>query len=88
VIEKILRKNKKLHRVGRASVGHLTQMRCPIKKVSGSSQPDLQNPHNPGSAIEILAEGQECPFCRFAKLKKDGNEIVCPICGYGHKPCT
>jgi hypothetical protein len=43
---------------------------------------------NPESAVEILIEGEECPFCRFAKLKRDGNEIVCPICGYGHKPCT
>jgi uncharacterized Zn finger protein (UPF0148 family) len=40
------------------------------------------------SAIEILVEGQECPFCNFAKLKRDGDEIVCPICGYGRKPCT
>lgn len=39
-------------------------------------------------AIEILVEEQECPFCHFAKLKKDGNQIVCPICGYGHKVCT
>lgn len=39
-------------------------------------------------AIEILVEGQECPFCHFAELKREGNEIVCPICGYGHKACT
>ncbi len=38
--------------------------------------------------IEILTEGQECPFCHFAKLKKEYDEIICPICGYGHKPVT
>ena len=40
------------------------------------------------NTIEILVEGQECPFCHFAKLEREGDEIVCPICGYGHKPCT
>ncbi len=56
---------------------------CPVRKaeLEISSQ-------NPGSAVEILSEGQDCPFCHFGKLKRDGDEIVCPICGYGHKPCT
>jgi ribosomal protein L37AE/L43A len=38
--------------------------------------------------IEILIEGQECPFCHFARLKREGDEIVCPVCGYGHRACT
>jgi hypothetical protein len=38
--------------------------------------------------IELLREGQECPFCRFAKLKRDGDEITCPVCGYGRRACT
>lgn len=38
--------------------------------------------------IEILIEGQECPFCHFARLKREDDEVVCPICGYGHKACT
>jgi uncharacterized Zn finger protein (UPF0148 family) len=38
--------------------------------------------------IEYLKEGQECPNCHFAKLKKEGNEIFCPICSYGKKGCT
>ncbi len=41
-----------------------------------------------GSTLEILRQGQECPFCHFAELKRDGEEIVCPICGYGRRPCT
>jgi uncharacterized Zn finger protein (UPF0148 family) len=49
----------------------------------------LNNPSNkPEGTIEILMEGQECPFCHFAKLKREGDEIVCPICGYGHRPVT
>ena len=56
---------------------------CQVRKEE--SQPSSQNP---GSTVEILTEGQECPFCHFAKLKRDGDEIVCPICGYGHRPST
>jgi hypothetical protein len=56
------------------------------KEVLGNSQ--LTNLQIPEHIIEILIEGQECPFCHFAKLKRDGDEIVCPICGYGRKPCT
>jgi len=37
---------------------------------------------------EILREGQECPFCHFAKLKREGDEIACPVCGYGRAACT
>jgi uncharacterized Zn finger protein (UPF0148 family) len=36
----------------------------------------------------MLAEGQECPFCHFAELKREGGEIVCPVCGYGHRAFT
>jgi ribosomal protein L37AE/L43A len=42
----------------------------------------------PDQSIEILKEGQECPFCRFANLKRKGSEITCPICGYGYRACT
>ncbi len=38
--------------------------------------------------IEILIEEEECPYCHFAKLKREGDQIVCPICGYGRKACT
>lgn len=38
--------------------------------------------------LEILVEGEECPYCRFAKLKREGDQIVCPVCGYGRKACT
>ncbi|MGB2697529.1 MAG: hypothetical protein WBD28_06685 [Candidatus Zixiibacteriota bacterium] len=40
------------------------------------------------SEIEILKEGIECPHCHFANLKREGSEIVCPVCGYGYRPCT
>jgi hypothetical protein len=74
---------EKATKVGRASCRRRDARQ---KEVLGNSQlTDLQNPEQ---AIEILIEGQECPFCHFAKLKRDGNEIVCPICGYGYKPCT
>jgi hypothetical protein len=39
-------------------------------------------------SVEVLTDGQECPFCRFAKLKREGNEITCPVCGYGRRACT
>ena len=39
-------------------------------------------------SIEMLTEGQECPFCHFATLKREGNEIFCPVCGYGRSACT
>jgi hypothetical protein len=38
--------------------------------------------------IEILVEGEECPYCHFAKLKREEDQIVCPVCGYGRKACT
>ncbi len=53
-----------------------------------SSPVDTQSQQRSENTIEILVEGQECPFCHFAKLKREGDEIVCPICGYGHKPST
>jgi ribosomal protein L37AE/L43A len=37
---------------------------------------------------KILSEGMECPNCHFATLKREGSEIVCPVCGYGYRPCT
>jgi ribosomal protein L37AE/L43A len=42
----------------------------------------------PESNIEILVEGKECPNCHFIQLKREGDQIVCPVCGYGHKPGT
>ena len=65
-----------------------------LKKSPGGSGPRMGvrqkevNLQSSETTIEILVEGQQCPFCRFAKLKREGNEIVCPICGYGHKPCA
>jgi ribosomal protein L37AE/L43A len=74
VIEKTLEKSKRPQKVGQAYVqtGAHLGVGCPTKK----------------SVIEVLVEGQKCPFCHFAELKREGNEIVCPICGYGHKVCT
>ena len=37
--------------------------------------------------VEILKEGQECPNCHFARLKRVDGDIFCPVCGYGHKRC-
>jgi hypothetical protein len=35
--------------------------------------------------IVFIREGNLCPNCRFAKLKREpGNIIRCPICGYGN----
>jgi hypothetical protein len=56
---------------------------CSVRK----AELDIDS-QNPESTVEILSQGQDCPFCHFAKLKRDGDEIVCPVCGYGHKPCT
>jgi hypothetical protein len=39
-------------------------------------------------SIEMLTERQECPFCHFAKLEREGNEIFCPVGGYGRSACT
>lgn len=39
------------------------------------------------SSVEILKEEQECPNCHFARLKKVDGEVICQICGYGHKRC-
>jgi hypothetical protein len=39
-------------------------------------------------SVEVLMEGQECPFCHFARLKREGDEIICPVCGYGRRACT
>jgi rubrerythrin len=38
--------------------------------------------------VEILKKGQECPFCGLARMKREGSEVVCPICGYGYRACT
>ena len=38
--------------------------------------------------IEILKQGMECPYCHFANLKREGSELICPVCGYGYRPCT
>ena len=47
------------------------------------------NPKKPTEpSVEILKEGQECPFCRFTQLKREGDQIVCTICGYGSKSYT
>ena len=65
--------------------------RMPDKKMCAiASHSDQKSSED---TIEILVEGQECPFCHFAKLKRDKSEITCPICGYGfilngRKPCT
>ncbi len=70
-----------------AKVGRASRQRRDArqKEVLGDSQPNLRNSEQ---SIEILIEGEECPFCHFAELKRDGDEIVCPICGYGRRPCT
>ena len=42
------------------------------------------------SSVVFLAAGMECPHCRLASLAEgEGNEIRCPVCGYGtHRPVT
>jgi hypothetical protein len=36
-------------------------------------------------SIEYILEGQLCPNCGFARLKREpGNIVRCPICGYGN----
>lgn len=36
-------------------------------------------------SIVLIHEGDLCPNCGFARLKKEpGNIIRCPICGYGN----
>jgi rubrerythrin len=55
---------------------------------SNSSARKMTNLKKAEETVEILKEGQECPFCGFAKMKREGNEIVCPICGYGYRACT
>ncbi len=69
----------------------IVQMDNSTKRISGSLKPHLNHLDNlksPEQTIEILVEGEECPFCGFAKLRREGDEIVCPICGYGHRGCT
>jgi hypothetical protein len=40
--------------------------------------------HNDNAVTQYLREGQLCPNCNFAKLKKEpGNIIRCPVCGFG-----
>ena len=58
-----------------------TPIGCPTSSQRGEEKGSQES-------IEILAEGQECPFCHFAQLKREGDEIVCPVCGYGHRACT
>jgi rubredoxin len=41
-----------------------------------------------GQTVEMLKEGQECPFCGLAKMIREGSDIVCPMCGYGQKAYT
>jgi len=52
---------------------------APVERGEEENSPEI---------AEILTEGQECPFCHFAKLKREGGEIACPVCGYGHRACT
>lgn len=39
------------------------------------------------SLVEVRKEEQKCPNCHFSRLKKIDDEVICPICGYGHKRC-
>jgi ribosomal protein L37AE/L43A len=55
---------------------------------SGENSEGKPSSSNSDALVEVLAEGQECPFCHFAKLKREDSEIVCPICGYGRQACT
>jgi hypothetical protein len=42
------------------------------------------------ATVVLLAAGMECPHCHLASLlEREGNLILCPICGYGtHRPVT
>lgn len=49
-------------------------------KKGGTAEPDNKD----SCEIQYIREGDLCPNCRFAKLKKEpGNIIKCPICGWG-----
>jgi len=90
VIEKICGENQKASKGGSGCSARSGTARQ--KELSGSSPAKggiaTSFESTDQSTMEILVEGQECPFCRFAKLKKEYDEITCPICGYGHKPST
>jgi ribosomal protein L37AE/L43A len=47
---------------------------------------DLSAKESP--VMESLKEGEECPNCHFARLLREDNQILCPVCGYGRKACT
>jgi hypothetical protein len=63
----------------------LTEKKSSVRRSTALRRLDGDTPQG---SVEILAEGQECPFCHFAKLKREGREIFCPVCGYGRSACT
>jgi rubrerythrin len=63
----------------------LTKKKAPVRRSPAAEQVEKESSHE---SVEILAEGQECPFCHFAKLQREGDEVICPVCGYGRRACT
>ena len=57
-----------------------------MSDMSGEINNDDDDKSNSDScSIVLIREGDLCPNCGFARLKKEpGNIIRCPICGYGN----
>jgi len=56
--------------------------------VTSKETREIKPRKNSDTEIEILTEGMECPNCHFASLRREGFEIICPVCGCGYRPCT
>ncbi|HVP36453.1 MAG TPA: hypothetical protein VMT04_05605 [Terriglobales bacterium] len=48
---------------------------------------ESKSPKWGNSPVEIQKEKEDCPNCHFSMLKRINDEVVYPICGYGHKRC-
>jgi hypothetical protein len=73
------------------SQGAEDRLHRPVLSLNARTKDECGEAQGEGSSeqtIELLKEGQECPFCHFARLKRDGDEVICPVCGYGHTSCT
>jgi rubrerythrin len=57
-------------------------------KVTNQKSKEKKSQKTSETEIEILKEGTECSHCHFTNLKREESEIVCPVCGYGYRPCT
>lgn len=56
--------------------------------MSNNKEPKKDGTNEPEDAdscsIQFIREGDLCPNCQFARLKKDSGDVIkCPICGWG-----